>query len=92
MDMANTCELLINIVRPKEPKELTGFGQTATQMVNLLDSQIAQTTNLPVNRQRLQPCIVKLTEQGKPNRSPARADGSQVKLMSEWVKDRAKSE
>lgn len=90
--MANICELLINIVNPKEPKKLRGFGQKAKQMVNLLDVQIAQTIYLPVNRQRLPPYIVELTEQGKPNHLPAKADGSQEKLISEWVKDHAKSE
>jgi len=52
--MVNICELLINIVKPNEPKEVDRLKpKMAMKKDNLLGYQIAQTRNLPVDRQDL---------------------------------------
>ena len=64
--MANTCELLINVVRTNKPKMLTGLNQKVRGRVQGLLLSSTQTQAPPADRQRPNPSVVQYAEHGKP--------------------------
>jgi hypothetical protein len=63
--MANTCELLINVVIGSQPKMLTGWDQNGKGSVQGFVDPLPQTVRFPANRQSLT-YRVHQEERGKP--------------------------
>ena len=69
---ANTCELLINVVRSNEHNRADALGQKARAPVDRLINPISQTSRSPADRQSL-PHLVTPIKQGKPVYLPWKA-------------------
>jgi len=68
--MANTCELLITVVRLHKPKVLRGLAQKGCGPVQRLVPSLTQTERPPADRQSLLHQGM-CAERGKPNALPS---------------------